>query len=727
MRPPAGRLTFFATYTYAHGRRWVGEWMARAATQEGIRVAVDIGGTFTDIALMKENGVLAESKVSTTPDDPSRAVVEGLLALLRELDIPAAEVVEFLHGTTVGSNTILQRSGAKTGLITTKGFRDVLEIGRIRMPEMFDLTWSKPAPLVPRRYRVEVDERMAADGSPVRALDEAGLARAADQLVADGIEAIALCFINSYRNAAHERQAESLLARRYPDLPVAASYAVLPEIKEYERTSTTVLNAYLLTAIRAYLNRLQSGLRGIGVTAPIMVMTSNGGMLTARAAAQKPVMVVASGPAGGVIGGVRLGHTLDLPNVIVFDMGGTTAKAVIVENGRPSMTSEYEFRDGMSTSSRFIKAGGYMLKVPAIDLAEVGAGGGSLASVDAGGLLKVGPESAGADPGPACYGLGNPRPTVTDANVMLGFINPQALAGGRLAIDRALSERAIVDHVAGPLNISAADAAHGIRAVVNTAMARAIRAVSVERGLDPRDFTIVAMGGNGGIHALDVARQLGIRRVIVPVLSGVFSAVGMLATDLAHSNVRMVSRRLDETTAADLEAVMNALAREATAGLRQDGYNDDRIALDWEADLRHEGQASELTVQFKDEGDILAALGDAFLAEYLKVYGYRDESPIELVKISLTARGLRERRLDFGAIRVDERPPAHGGKERAIAFGRGSDAVPVPVIGRADLGATPKAGPLVVEEFDATIVVPGSAMVHRDGVGNVVIDLGDEP
>jgi N-methylhydantoinase A len=701
--------------------------MARGTNQAGVRVAVDIGGTFTDIVLMKPDGVLAESKVSTTPDDPSHAVVDGLLALLREAAIAPADVVEFLHGTTVGSNTILQRRGARTGLLTTQGFRDVLEIGRIRMPEMFDLTWSKPAPLVPRRYRVEVDERVAADGSVVRPLDEASLERAVDQLVADGVEAIALCFINSYRNPAHERQAEAFLRRRHPDLPVSASYSVLPEIKEYERTSTTVLNAYLLTAMRDYLDRLESGLRGIGVTAPILVMTSNGGMLTARAAAEKPVMVVASGPAGGVIGGVRLGQTLGLPNVIVFDMGGTTAKAAIVENGRPGMTSEYEFRDGMSTSSRFIKAGGYMLKVPAIDLAEVGAGGGSLAAVDAGGLLKVGPESAGADPGPACYGLGNTRPTVTDANVLLGFINPQALAGGRLVIDRALSERAITDHVAKPLSISAEDAAHGIRAVANNAMARAIRAISVERGLDPRDFTIVAMGGNGGVHALDVARQLGIRRAIVPVLSGVFSAVGMLATDVAHASVRMVARLHADMDGPEVRAVMDELAGELMAQLREDGYGDDRIALDWEADLRHEGQASELTVQFRDEGDILAALRDAFLSEYLKTYGYRDESPIELAKVRLTARGLRERRLDFGDTHVEVRAAARGERQRAIAFNRGERPVQVPVISRADLKPTPAAGPLVVEEFDATIVVPESAAVHRDAVGNVVIDFGDAP
>jgi N-methylhydantoinase A len=700
--------------------------MGREVSQAGVRVAVDIGGTFTDIVLMSPDGVLSESKVSTTPDDPSRAVVDGLLALLRELRIAPGDVVEVLHGTTVGSNTILQRSGAKTGLITTRGFRDVLEIGRIRMPEMFDLTWSKPAPLVPRRYRVEVDERIAADGSVVKPLDEASLARAVEQLVTDGIEAVAICFINSYRNAAHERQAEAFIKSRHPDLPVSASYAVLPEIKEYERTSTTVVNAYLLSAIRDYLDRLEVGLRRIGVTAPIMVMTSNGGMLTARGAAEKPVMVVASGPAGGVIGGVRLGQALDVPNLIVFDMGGTTAKAVIVENGRPSMTSEYEFRDGMSTSSRFIKAGGYMLKVPAIDLAEVGAGGGSLAGVDAGGLLKVGPESAGANPGPACYGLGNARPTVTDANVLLGFINPLALAGGRLAIDRSLSECAVREHVAQPLGISVEDAAHGIRAVANSAMSRAIRAVSVERGLDPRDFTVVAMGGNGGIHALDVARQLGIGLVIVPALSGVFSAVGMLSTDLAHSSVRMLSRALADMTVSELRAVMAELAGELTALLRRDGYADGRIALDWEADLRHDGQASELTIAFKDAGDSVAALRDGFLAEYLKTYGYRDESPIELVKIRLTARGLRERRLDFGAIQIKAQAAAKSDKQRAIVFERGEPAVPVPVVSRADLAPTPAAGPLVIEEFDATIVVPAGAAVHRDRIGNVVIDLGAE-
>ena len=574
--------------------------------QAGVRVAVDIGGTFTDIVVMSGDGILHESKVSTTPDDPSRAVVAGLDALLKELGHSGARVEEVLHGTTVGSNTILQRTGAKTGLITTRGFRDVLEIGRIRMPDMFDLTWDKPKPLVPRRHRLEIAERIAADGSIVEPLNEASVVAAGEQLATAGIEAVAICLINSYRNPAHEQRVEAILRERFPQLLLTASYAVLPERKEYERTSTTVVNAYLLVAMRAYLRNLEDGLRSIGIAAPVRVITSNGGMLSAATARESPVFIVASGPAGGVIGAARLGAARAERDLIVFDMGGTTAKAVIIEDGRPSMTSEYEFRDGLCTSSRFVKAGGYMLKVPAIDIAEVGAGGGSLAGIDKGGLLKVGPELAGAVPGPACYGLGNARPTVTDANVVLGLINPKSLAGGRLAIDRGLSERAILTHVAKPLGLSLEEAAHGIRAVANAAMSRAIRAVTVERGRDPRDLTLVAFGGNGGIHALDVARDLGIRRVLVPPLAGVFSAVGMLASDVEHIALDTVTRFLDALTTAEFKQLKQRLADEVGRRLAADGFTGARAALAWEADLRHEGQATELTVYY--DGDDLAEL-----------------------------------------------------------------------------------------------------------------------
>ncbi|MGL4288132.1 MAG: hydantoinase/oxoprolinase family protein [Phreatobacter sp.] len=696
--------------------------MAADHRTQRVRVAVDIGGTFTDIALSTEDGLVHESKISSTPDDPSRAVVEGLAQLLAELSIAPSAVAEILHGTTVGSNTILQRSGAKTGLITTRGFRDVLEIGRIRMPDMFDLTWEKPKPLVPRRHRMEVTERLAGDGSVVEPLAEADVIAAGRALVDEGIEAVGIAFINSYRNAVHERQAEAVLQRHFPQLLTTTSCAVLPEMKEYERTSTTVVNAYLLAAMRAYLQKLESGLRGIGIAAPILVMTSNGGMLAAAATCEKPVLVVASGPAGGVIGAARLGLARNERDIIVFDMGGTTAKAVIIEDGRPTMTSEYEFRDGMSASSRFIKAGGYMLKVPAIDIAEVGAGGGSMAGIDKGGLLVVGPQSAGAVPGPACYGLGNERPTVTDANVVLGFVNAEQLAGGRLAIDRRLSEKAVDAHVGTPLGLDTAEAAHGIRAVANAAMARAIRAVTVERGRDPRDLTLMAFGGNGGVHAPDLARQLGIPRVVVPPLSGIFCAVGMLASDIEHTGLATVTRPLAAMTPAELRGLKDALQADIGARLTHDGYPAERSEFLWEADLRHEGQASELTVTFA--GEDLDMIRERFVAEYFKTYGYRDTTPIELMKLRVIGRGLRESRLDFADMKIAHRAGAAKTRTRAVAFARGDNPVAVDIVTRAAIGAEPRQGPVIIEEYDATIVVPPDARVHRDAIGCIVLEFG---
>jgi N-methylhydantoinase A len=696
---------------------------APAVSRQPVRVAVDIGGTFTDIVLIAHDGILHESKVSTTPADPSVAVIDGVNALLKELSINAADIVEILHGTTVASNTLLQHAGAATGLITTQGFRDILEIGRIRMPQMFDLTWSKPKPLVPRRHRLEVRERIAADGAVVQPLNENDVVAAARQLVQAGIQSIAICFINSYRNAAHEQQAEAVIRSEFPDLSVCASYAVLPEMKEYERTSTTVVNAYLLREMQRYLSRLELGLRGIGISAPLLVMTSNGGMVAAATAAEKPALVVASGPAGGVVGAARLAAARNEKDAIAFDMGGTTAKAVIIEDGRPSMTSEYEFRDGISTSSRFIKAGGYMLKVPAIDIAEVGAGGGSLASIDNGGLLRVGPESAGADPGPACYNLGNDRPTVTDANVALGYLNPAALVGGRLSIDRKLSIQAIKIHVADPLGLSVDDAAHGIRAVANAAMGRAIRAVTVERGRDPRDLTLIAMGGNGGIHAIDLARQLGIARVVLPPLSGVFAAVGMLGADIEHTHLKTVLADLDRLPQTELAAAMQELSDEVLARLARDGYVGADVQLVWQADLRHEGQATELTVDFEPAGP-RSAMRDAFLAEYLKTYGYRDDTAVELVKIRLVGRGLRKLRLEFASMVAAERPAAQSSGSRPVSFERGQDFIDVPVVSRHDIGRAIRQGPLIVEEFDATIVIPPDAVVSRDAIGSVVVELG---
>ena len=687
-----------------------------------LRIGVDIGGTFTDIVLRLPDGTLRVSKVSSTPDDPGVAVVEGLAELLRGAGVPPADVVEIVHGTTVASNTILQKTGARTGLITTRGFRDVLEIGRVRTPDLYDLTWEKPAPLVPRRLRLEVDERMAADGAVIRPLDGAQVEAAARRLIDEGVEVIALCFINSYANPAHEREAERIVRERFPKLDVSASYAVLPEIKEYERTSTTVVNGYLLPVMRRYLANLSASLAGIGIRAPLLVVASNGGVVGARQAGERPAFAVGSGPAAGVAGAARLGEAIGEPNLIVFDMGGTTAKAALVEHGAPTLTTEYEFREGISTSSRFVKAGGYMLKVPAIDIAEVGTGAGSIAWIDEGGLLRVGPQSAGARPGPACYGIGGTQPTITDANVVLGYLNADFLAGGELKLYAERAHEAIERHVASPLGLSLIEAAQGVRDVANASMARAIRAVTIERGRDPRDFTLVAFGGSGPVHAADVAAALDVRRILIPVSPGVFTAVGMLASDVEHHFVRAVGGLLaDPQTSARATARLAALFDEARALLAEEGYAAASVRLTGQADLRYAGQASELTIALP--GNALtehAALHDGFQREYAATYGYASDEDLELVNVRCIATGVRPHRLDFRAVTVASAAVA-APRRRPVHFTRGAAVVDTPVIAREAIGEAPTRGPLIVESYDSTIVVPPDATIARDAFGNLTL------
>jgi N-methylhydantoinase A len=687
---------------------------------------VDIGGTFTDLVLSRADGSVLVAKTPSTPEDPGLAVVTGVVELLRAAGVAPGDVGEVVHGTTVGSNTILQKRGARTGLLTTGGFRDVLEIGRIRTPDLYDLTWDKPAPLVPRRHRLEVDERIGADGRIVRPLDLATVRAAADRLVADGVTSVAVCFLNSHVNAAHERAAEALLRAEYPALDVTASWRVLPEIKEYERTSTTVVNAYLLPIMRRYLENLAAGLAGAGIRAPLYVVASNGGVVGVRAAAERPVFVVGSGPAAGVAGAARLGAASGYADLIAFDMGGTTAKASLVEGGRVFLTTEYEFREGISTSSRFVKAGGYMLKAPAIDIAEVGAGAGSIALIDAGGLLRVGPESAGALPGPACYGRGGDRPTVTDANVALGFLNPAYLTGGALELDAARARQAIADHVAGPLGLSVVEAALGIRRVANAGMARAIRSVTIERGRDPRRAVLVAFGGSGPVHAADVARALEIRRVVVPIAPGVFTALGMLASDLEYHLVRAFPHPLDELPGPAADALIEDMAREARAMLAAEGQDGQSVGLAVLADLRYVGQGSELSIPVQGGRfgpSTAAALTKEFSAEYAATYGYSGEERLEVVNLRLVATGRREHRIDFARVSAPEsaRPAA---ARRPVWFDS-RHPVDTPVVGRAAVGQAALGGPVIVEAYDSTVVVPPGASVSADAHGNLVIDLGE--
>ena len=460
---------------------------------------------------------------------------------------------------------------------------------------------------------------------------------------------------------------------------------MLPEIKEYERTSTAVVNAYLLPAMRGYLSKLAERLAAIGVTAPVQVMASNGGMIGIGTARDRPVFAVGSGPAGGVAGAARLGPAIGASDLIVFDMGGTTAKAAIVEGGEPQIVTEYEFRDGISTPSRFVKGAGYMLKVPSIDIAEVGSGGGSIARIDAGGLLVVGPESAGGDPGPACYGRGTEQPTVTDANMVLGFLNPRALAGGSLPVDAALSQRAVEAHVARPLKLSVEDAAHGIRQVANVNMARAIRAVTVERGKDPRDLALMAFGGGGPLHAVDVARLLGIRRVLISPVSGVFSAAGMLAAEAVHEFIRpLLAPLVTVNRNPRCGTRRRAWLLDGRAALAVEGYGEGAVQLRYAADVRYIGQSSQLTVPMPPGPYDAAALHAAFERLYRETFGYVAEGePVELVNLRLSAIGTAASRLNFGGLRLDARALAGESGERLVSFARGEPRVKARLLPRA--------------------------------------------
>jgi N-methylhydantoinase A len=687
----------------------------------GARIGVDIGGTFTDLVLSDAGGRTWFDKRSSTPAQPEQAVLDGIVALLRRAGLEPADLLEVLHGTTVGSNTLLQQSGARTGLITTKGFRDVLEIGRVRTPDMFDLQWDKPVPLVPRRLRAEVAGRIAADGSVIEPLDEDGLRTAAADLVAQDVQSIAICFINSYRNPAHERRADAVLREYFPDLAITASVSVLAEMREYERTSTAVVNAYVLPILQSYLQRLRDGLLAIGITAPLLVSDSNGGLAAARTAMEKPVFFISSGRSAGVVGAARLGRAAAEMDVVVFDMGGTTASASLVQGGQISRANEYEFRAGISVPARFIKAGGYMMRVPTVDVAEVGSGGGSIAWIDDGGLLHVGPVSAGADPGPACYGQGGERPTVSDANVVLGYL-PDQLAGGGLHLDVDKARAVIQRDLAAPLGLSVEEAAFGVREVANANMARAI---SVERGIDPRDFTLAAFGGSGPVHACDLAKSLDINRVLLPMMPGVFTALGMLTGDVERHFLTAMPGLLQNLRLSELDRAVADLRLQAAAALRDEHFTPEQMVLAFSLELRFEGQDSELPVRLPDavlEIEI-PWLRQQFLAAYEAVYQYAADDAVEVVNLRLLARGVRAGKLDFATLSItgvaEDHAPA---SEREVYFGRDLGWSRTRVLDRQAFTGTAH-GPLILQSSDSTVVVPPGGQVANDGLGNLLIDL----
>ncbi len=685
----------------------------------GYRFAADIGGTFTDIACLSPDAVLATRKLPSTPDDYARAIIEGITALAAELGIAHDRLTEVLHASTIATNAILEGKGAQTALITTRGFRDVLELRRIRVPRLYEPLYEKPAPLAPRRRRFELTERMGPRGQVLTPLDEAEVRELVARIADSEIEAIAVCFLHSYANPAHEQAVAAILREALPGRFVSVSCEVLPEIREYERTSTTVVNAYIGPVVSDYLRSLQERLLAAGIAGRLLMMQSSGGTLDVEQVIAKPATVVESGPAAGVIGAARLGVRSGHGDLITFDMGGTTAKASLIENGEVVGTDEYEVGGGISLNSRMVKGGGYALKLPVIDVSEVGAGGGSIVRVDAGGALKVGPDSAGASPGPACYGAGGTEATVTDANVVLGYLNPTALAGGSVPIDAELS-RAALGRVAALLGRDVLDVAHGVHRLANATMMRAVKAVSTYRGRDPRDFTLFAFGGNGGIHAAALAAELDMTRVIVPPGAGVFSAVGLLFADFEVSHSLAWRHQLDDDAGDALGAALTSLQAKVLAEMR----SDIPVRLRWRADLRYRGQGFELPVEIASgpvTGATIAAIRTAFEAEHVRSYGHTlHDHPIDFV--SLRATGVLPPRGPgkIGSVRRPVAPPA---SNRQVYFGENHGLFDTPVIDRAALGTQVRAGPLVIEEYEGTTIVPPGASAMLDAHDNIVITL----
>jgi N-methylhydantoinase A len=691
------------------------------------RVGVDIGGTFTDIVLLGSDGTLHTKKISSSTGNYAAAIVDGLAEVFREQGLAGRDIEEIRHGTTVASNAILEKKGARVGLITTKGFRDVLEIRTLRMPKLYDLAWTKPEPLVERYLRQVVDERVDSTGRIERALSKADAERAVDALLAEKVETVAVCLLNSFANPAHELMLRDILRAKAPGLPLSISYEVLPEIKEYERTSTTVINAYVMPIVATYLKALRQSLDNAGVPARVLLMQSNGGLTTDSAAVTRPMNIIESGPAGGVIGGQALARAKGLDKIITFDMGGTTAKASLVEAGEVMRASEYAVGAGIMIGSRLLTGAGYTLKVPAIDLAEVGAGGGSLVWIDRGGALQIGPESAGAVPGPVAYDKGNETPTVTDANVVLGYLNPEYLVGGALKINAAKARAALETKIAKPLGLSVEAAAHGAHLIAASNMIRAIKAVSTERGRDPREFALFAFGGNGPLFACGMAEALGIRRVVVPPSAGLFSSFGLLYADVEHHYGRTFRRLLRKADLGEISAAWQVLANEAMAQLALEGFTGPSARLRRSAALHYHGQSFDLVVPVPDrpfDAAMVAYLEEAFGAEHEKTYGHRagPDEPVELVAIQVVGQGLREGAGVPERVKPTRAPPAPSAPRKAY-FGAKHGWRETPILRRSDL-STARPGPLIIEEYDSTTLVPPAATASLDQGGNIVIDLG---
>ena len=680
-----------------------------------LRIGVDIGGTFTDVTVLDpSSGAISLGKTLSTPDDLVRGILEAI-----ELAGASPQSAAFIiHGSTVVINALLERKGARTALLTTAGFRDVYEIGRINRPDSFNLFFRKHQPLIPRDMIHEIEERLLPDGSVWKPFDAEHARSVSQTLSAQGVESVAIVFLHSYANVDHEKQMREILLEVDPKFFVSASHELSREYREYERTSTTAANAYVGPLVSNYVERLEKSLRDRRFGGNLLIMQSSGGLCDVGTARTQCIQMMESGPAAGVVGSSALSSSFGTDNLICFDMGGTTAKACVVREGKTSLSTDY-FVGGYNE--------GLVIRVPVIDVKEVGTGGGSLAWIDEGGGLHVGPESAGAMPGPACYAQGGTRPTVTDANLLMGRLSADRFLGGRMRLDQDAAERAIHSAVGDPLHMEILDAASGIIAIANATMANAVRAVTTERGLDPRDFSLVAYGGAGPMHAVEVARELAIRRVIVPVSPGHFSAVGMLTADLRREYVRTHFCQFADERLGELETICEELEAEALAWLRSTGMSSDQVAYERAADMRYAGQEHAVTVAMSEKfagAGTQARIKATFDAAHLQMFSHNapeEDAEIVSLRVSIIGRLPKPRWIELPTGNAAPPPGALMGR-RPVRFGK--TAVDAAVYDRtALLAGNSIDGPAIVQEVASSTTIPPQTRCQVSPFGHLLLSL----
>ena len=691
--------------------------------QDGVRIGADVGGTFTDVVVLDGRGNLHTQKVPSTPPHFEEAVIRAIGAWLGSTGISGARVREVAHGTTVATNAVLERRGARTALVTTKGFRDVLELRRIRVPVLYDWFFQKPRELVERNLRFEVDERILANGEVQAGLRESELWDLKKKLEQEAVQSVAVCFLHAYAYPEHEMMAGRFLRKHLPHLTVSLSSEILPERKEYERTATTAVNAYVRPVMRGYLNALRKSLRRMDIEAPLLIMQSAGGLTPEDDAASRPVFVLESGPAAGVLAAATTAGRMGLANVITFDMGGTTAKASMIEGGRLGYHSEYEVGASLSTGSRLMGGSGELIRAPSLDIAEVGAGGGSIAYLDRAGGLHVGPRSAGAVPGPACYRQGGKEPTVTDANVVLGYVRPGPLANGEVHVDPEAARRAIQDRIAGPLGVGLFEAAEGIHRIANTRIMKALREVSTERGRDPREFVLMAFGGSGPVHAAGLAEELSVHRAMIPELPGLFSALGLLYSDVERHGVRSCLLSIESLCPQEIEQLRKTLEKDMLAWFRRGHYSAERVQLACSVDMRFRGQTSEIRVPLPDKPltpEDVDTVRQTFEAEHERLYGHRSAAghTVEVLAVRLVGKAMRDQTEGFPE---PVKLQGEAAPSRMAYFGSRWGAIDTPVVARTSLREITQ-GPLLIDEYDSTVVVPPATRVWLDDLQNVVME-----